>query len=243
MISRLIVLLFFFKLQTTSSLQLPNKPIILLNWQLQGRLRKLQLHLRSQSHYIKNKVHKDLIAVSRDPFSSESEKAIAVDKYKSAKAENQKLVRFANNSREVERDAELQDSAKVYLKVKTFKSKEASKLKSLKVGNKIYSEDIVADGFYDNISHLKTIHTITATSFERFRENHRHIMEICKSGRKIPRIYLSDASSLLKRMKLSVSDFYSIKAAHYLNGGDPVLVHFQFLLNTVINNIEIAAIH
>ena len=67
-------------------------------------------------------------------------------------------------------------------------------------------------------------------------------MEICKSGRKIPRISLSDASSLLKRMKPSVSDFYSITAAHYLNGGDPALVHFQFLLNTVINNIEIAAI-
>ena len=43
-------------------------------------------------------------------------------------------------------------------------------------------------------------------------------------------------------MKPSVSDFYSITAAHYLNGGDPALVHFQFLLNTVINNIEIAAI-
>ena len=100
----------------------------------------------------------------------------------------------------------------------------------------------MADGFYDSISNLKTLKNITATSFEQFKEDHSHIIEICKSGTKIPRISDSDALSLLKSIRPDVSDFFSVTANHYLHGGDIALAHFQFLINTVIDNIEIAAI-
>ena len=148
----------------------------------------------------------------------------------------------ANTSKEVERDSELQDPAKVFMKVKANKSKQSQKIKSLQVGDKIYTEDAVADGFYDSISSLKTLKPITATSFDRFCEDHRHILEICKSGTQIPRISLDDSLTLLKRIKPSVSDFFSITAAHYLNGGEAAVLHFMILINTVISDIEIAAI-
>ena len=195
-----------------------------------------------KSMQIKNAAHKKLLGAQRDPTTTDTELKAAETRYRTAKAENQRRVRETNVSRETERDCDLQDPFKLFLKIKSNKSKQLSKLKSLQVGDQVYSEDRVADGFFHNIKSLKTIHSITATSFERFSEDHRHIIEICKSGSKIPRISLEDSLSLLKRIKPSVSDFYSITAAHYVNGGQVALVHFQLLLNTVLNNIEIAAI-
>ena len=39
-----------------------------------------------------------------------------------------------------------------------------------------------------------------------------------------------------------LSDFFSITASHYLNGGHAGILHFQFLVNKVLENIEIASI-
>ena len=43
-------------------------------------------------------------------------------------------------------------------------------------------------------------------------------------------------------MKSTVNDFYSITPAHYLNAGDIGLEHFNFLLNTIIEDVNIATI-
>ena len=43
-------------------------------------------------------------------------------------------------------------------------------------------------------------------------------------------------------MKPHVSNFFSITAAHYLYGGDAAINHFQFLFNTVLENIETASV-
>ena len=158
-------------------------------------------------------------------------------KLKSAKSEYQKLVRKINVDRECERDTELLDilskqPGKVFQKIKSQKSKESAKIKSLKVDDKIYTEEHVADGFFDSIASTKRIKEITATSFESFSEDHHHIIEICKSGSKIPRISLTQAESILKKIRPAVSDFYSVTASHYLNGGDVAIKHFQFLFNS-----------
>ena len=39
-----------------------------------------------------------------------------------------------------------------------------------------------------------------------------------------------------------MSDFYSVTAAHYLNGGASTIKHFQFLVNTIINEVELSSI-
>ena len=179
--------------------------------------------------------------------SSEDDLLAAKLKLKSAKSEYQKLVRKINVDRECERDIELLDilskqPRKVFQKIKSQKSKDSAKIKLLKVDDKIYTEENVADGFFDSISSTKRIKEITATSFESFSEDHRHIMEICKSGSKIPRISLFQAESILRKIRPAVSDFYSVTASHYLNGGEVAIKHFQFLFNSVLKNIELAAI-
>ena len=99
----------------------------------------------------------------------------------------------------------------------------------------------MGDGFYDSISKLKTLDTITSPSFESFAEDYKHIIEICKAARTIPRISRKNAGELLRRIRASVADFYSITAGHYLNGGDAALDHFCFLFNAILSSIEVAS--
>ena len=179
--------------------------------------------------------------------STATEKQSATDEYKSAKSVHQKLVRKHNISEEVDRDNDLlsllsKQPKEIFKSFRNAKAGQAAKVKTLHVGNKTYTEDNVADGFYDSISELKSISEITATSFERFAEDHRHIVEICKSGAKVPEITQVKAEALLKKIRPGVSDIFSITAAHYLHGGDTTLKHFQFLINTVLKNIELSSI-
>ena len=149
--------------------------------------------------------------------------------------------------KEMQRNTELlsllsKEPKKVFKSFKKTKASQSRKIQSLQVGEKTYAEDNVADGFFDSISELKTIKDITATSFNRFAEDHRHIIKICKSGVKIPEISLPGAWELLRKIRPGVSDFSSVTAAHFLYGGDVTVRLFQFLINTVIKNIEFAAI-
>ena len=171
----------------------------------------------------------------------------ATENYKSAKSAHQNLVRKYSISQELERDNNLLDLLSkqpkdIFKSFRNAKSSQATKIRKLHVGDKTYSEENVADGFYDSISQLKTISEITASSFERFAEDHRHIVEICKSGAKIPEISVAQAEALLKKIRPGVSDIFSITAAHYINGGNTTIKHFQFLFNTVLRNIELASI-
>ena len=172
---------------------------------------------------------------------------VAEAAFKKAKSEHQKEVRKHNVSQEVARDDKLLEILSkhpkdIFKAFKRNKTDESAKIKSLKVGNRTYSEDNIADGFFDSISQLKTLNTVTATSFDRFSEDYRHITEICKSGMKIPKISESGAEALLRRIRPGVSDFFSVTAAHYINGGALAIKHFQFLMNSVIDAIDIAAI-
>ena len=51
----------------------------------------------------------------------------------------------------------------IFKKFKNNKTSQSAKVKSLQVGHKVYTEEKVADGFFDSISALKTIPEITAT--------------------------------------------------------------------------------
>ena len=130
----------------------------------------------------------------------------------------------------------------VFKAIKNRKSTQTSDIKTLQVGEKTYTDNNIADGFYDNISQLKTLHDVTSPSFERFSEDHRHIVEICKSGAKIPKLTEEKAEHLLRKIKPGVSDYFSVTAAHFLNGGTVAIQHFQFLLNTIIDNIEVCSV-
>ena len=190
----------------------------------------------------KKKAHKYLLSVSSDPCLKED----ALVAFKAAKSSYQNAVRRHQVHEECLRDQQLndllgQDKTIAFRRIKSGKKNLSSSIKSLKVGDRIYSENNVADGFYHSISSLKTLDTITSPSYESFASDYRHIVEISKSSKQIPRISLETALLLLKRIRNSVADFYSMTAAHYLNGGDVAVSHFCFLFNLILENIELAA--
>ena len=230
----------------TSAAKITNKSVDLTT---SPKKKRMQIPIDiQQAIKVKTAAHKTNLNVSRDPASSESEKIKANNSFKFAKAQHQNITRRHNNLQECERDSHFNElifsktPQQVFRTLKSQKSKDSSKIKSLTVHNKVYTDSSVADGFFDSISELKTLDTITANSYERFSSDYKHIIEICKAGAKIPRISSSDSIKLLKKIRPSVADFFSVTAAHYINGGDVAINHFQFLINTVLDNIEIAAI-
>ena len=72
--------------------------------------------------------------------------------------------------------------------------------------------------------------------------NHEHILKLCQNKRTIPPIDLDSSSDLLRRMKRNVTDIFSITALHYLNAGREGLVHFNFLLNAIVSNVNNATL-
>ena len=187
---------------------------------------------------------KHLNSVENDASANTVERETAAFSFKQAKAAHQNLVRKHNVSQEVQRDNELLSllSKQPREIFKSFKKAKSAQSGKLKVDDKTYSEDNIADGFYDSISQLKTKSESTATAFDRFKEDQRHIVEICKAGTRIPLMSLAQAEDLLKKIRPGVSDFFSITAAHFINGGTATIRHFQFLVNTIIKNIELASI-
>ena len=172
---------------------------------------------------------------------------MALTDFKSAKSAHQKLCRTLNVGKERERDSKLNELLskkpnEVFKHVKSEKCKQSTKLKNLKVDDKLYTEENIADGFFDSISQLKTAKSKPTYYFKSFLEYHRLILEMSRSGNKIPQITTSQAEELLRKIRASVFDFYSITAAHYVNGGHAAIQHFKFLVNTVLNNIELASI-
>ena len=197
---------------------------------------------------MKNKAqaHKKLLSVSRNVNASRAETNEARAEFKNMKAVHQNLVRKHIVTQECERDDQFLDilsknPKSVFKLLKSKKSKDSPKIDTLHVADKLYQNENVADGFFDAILSLKTAKEVTSPSFAQFSEDHKNIIEICKSAKKIPRLSLSDAESLLRRIKPSVSDYFSVTAAHYLNGGDIAIKHFHFLFNTILENIEITA--
>ena len=101
------------------------------------------------------------------------DKEEAVNNFKSDKSIHRNLLRKHKVSQEIDKDNKplnlLSKQPKdIFKAFKNANSSQTEKLKSLQVGNKIYSEENIADGLYDSISELKTLPEITATAFERF---------------------------------------------------------------------------
>ena len=73
-------------------------------------------------------------------------------------------------------------------------------------------------------------------------QDYRYILDICQHKRDLPSISLGDSTRILKKMKHTVSDFYSITTLHYINAGNAGFEHFNLLLNCVIDDLNCASI-
>ena len=138
------------------------------------------------------------------------------------------------------------DPRKLFSHIRSTKtSSTGSKIHALKVSGKIYRGEKVCDGFYDSLSSLKApnmdpIHS--STSYSRIKADYDLIMKICSSGLKIPPVSVNSTIQLLLSLKPNVNDLNSITPAHYINAGIEGITHFQYLLNSVIDNINLSSL-
>ena len=110
----------------------------------------------------------------------------------------------------------------------------------MKVGERTFVGEYVADGFFSSLSALKSVDSDSLNSdstFEQFSTDYSFIKDICEKGDKLPEISLEKASELLHKVKANVNDFYSITALHFINGGPEALQLFCTILNALISNI------
>ena len=170
-------------------------------------------------------------------------------KYKAAKKEHRGLIRKHRMKEASTRDIALNtvcsdDPSPAYRVLRNLKRNGVSKVSTIKVGSKTFVNDAVPDGIYCSIEELKTGQDNDARSFEAidFHEEYRLILDICRSGKKIPPMPHLKASEILNRLKKHVNDFYSITSLHYLHAGEEGLEHFTVILNTIIKNINLSGL-
>ena len=171
------------------------------------------------------------------------------EQHQEAKRQHQRLLRLQKMEECCFRDKTLNsllsnDASPAYKAIKHLKNPRASKLAKITVGKMTYLGDTVPDGMFESIRSLKMDPIVrdAEDTFPDFDEDYRNILDICKSGKKIPKLSKENSLKILMRMRKTVSDFYSITALHYLNAGTAGHDHFHFLLNTIIDNVNLGGL-
>ena len=169
--------------------------------------------------------------------------------HKYLRRNHHQLLRYSNMQQGITRDRILnkictQNPSSAYKSIKTMSKPRTSKISKLRVGIRTYLGDTVPDGMFESIRSLKTEPPQQEYEPEHpdFSEEYRHILDICKAGRKIPPLSKEKSLEILKSIRKNVNDFCSITALHYINAGQAGYDHFHFILNTVISNVNLAGI-
>ena len=163
------------------------------------------------------------------------------------KTKHRKLVRWFRNEENLLRDKQLStfltDPSSIQRLIRASKASKNNDIQRLKVGNIEYFDEHVKTGFYHSISSLKMRKDDKNEQTDpNIFEDYANILDICSNKKDIPNISLEDATKILQRMKSTVSDFYSITTAHFLNAGEDGVKHFFFLMNCIIDDIKNASI-
>ena len=140
----------------------------------------------------------------------------------------------------------LQDNPRSLHKfIKRSKSDTSNQIHKLKVGDKIYTGSSTPDGFYDSLSNLKAPDMspiYASSSYQSTLSDYEHILKICGAGLKIPEISPIQAMEILHSLKPDVNDLWSITARHYINAGMEGAKHFAFMLNIIIENVNLSSL-
>ena len=121
----------------------------------------------------------------------------------------------------------------------------APAVSKMKVGTKVYSGESVPDGIFDSLNQFKAPPMDPNRDSEHYMEavsTYDHIMKLASCGEKMPLISLADGERLLRGLRTSVMDFFSITSLHFLHLGQQGIFHFVFLLNTIINHINSSSV-
>ena len=129
--------------------------------------------------------------------------------------------------------------------VRTFRKTANVAIKKLRVNGKMYEGDLVCDGFYDSINHLKTeAHSglDSSSSYQAACQEYKNILRICQEGTKLPKISLSKTREILFSLRPAVTDHNSMSGYHYRYAGEAGLHHLHELLNTLIDDLNNIAV-
>ena len=96
---------------------------------------------------------------------------------------------------------------------------------------------------YDSLNSLKSPNMESYNNLPPYAEavsKYNHIIKLTSQGNKIPYISLSKGEKLLRKLRPSVMDYFSITSLHFLHLGTDGVIHFVFLLNSIISHINSA---
>ena len=174
----------------------------------------------------------------------------ARDTLKDRRKDHRKLVRYFRACDNLKRDELLNsiltsNPSEIHKKLRQGKTNVGSEIQALHVGDKLYTAPNIVDGFYDSIAALKTQDIssfLSSPSSQLLVQDYANIIELCASGPKIPPISIEASTKILLKIKPAVNDFYSITANHYKNCGSEGFRHFNFILNTLISEINLISL-
>ena len=157
--------------------------------------------------------------------------------------------RFQHNQ-DIKRDSSLfnitsSNPAATFQKIKAAKRDASCQVPFLTVGSKTYTGEKVPDGFYDSISNLKSQDKeslFSSPSYMGYRDDYLNILKICRNKKILPEISFQRSNKILFHMRPHVNDFFSITATHFINAGREGLLHFHFLLNILIKDVNLATV-
>ena len=135
----------------------------------------------------------------------------------------------------------LSDPSSVYKSLRRSFRRSSPTVHKMKVGQKVYEGAEVPDGMFDSLNSLKApsmVDISTLPPYVEAVETYKHVIQLAAGGGKIPALSLAAGEKLLRKMRPSVIDFYSITSLHFLNLGHVGTIHFVFLLNSIIDLIN-----
>ena len=195
------------------------------------------LHSLKQKKKVKNSANPDLIAKTN----------VAVTE---ARSKLKRLSRRFQHSQDMKRDSSLfnitsSNPSSSFQKIKASKRSSPGQVPFLTVGTKTYTGDKVPDGLYDSISSLKAQDKkalYSSSSYQGLADDYQNILKICRDKKILPEISFERSNEILLKMRPHVNDFFSITATHFINAGTEGLLHFHFLLNIIIKDVNLATV-
>ena len=135
--------------------------------------------------------------------------------------------------------------ASLFKAIKSNKRNSSKSVPFITTGGRKFVGEKVPDGLYESIANLKRVDSTKLSEspmYQSWTEDYNYILQLCKNRRDIPPLSLDQSTSILFRMKSCVRDFWSITPLHYRNAGHEGLVHFNFLMNLVIREINTSTV-
>ena len=134
----------------------------------------------------------------------------------------------------------MNDPSATYASIRRMRQQHAGSIAELKVGDTVYPNESVQDGFYAAIRQLKLKKPdlYKPGQSDDYLDDYRHIIDLCMSTESVPPIPENVAFDILAKMKSSVRDVFSITPLHYINAGLAGFKHVHILLNVLLSDVQ-----